>query len=126
VTELLNANGASAALGLLQMQGLVQNIGTSDWTLFLPSDEAAAAFTGDINVFAHIYDVTALSAEALTGMVGGDLMLNSNGGSPVVAIAGGGTEPLTVGGHTVTTADLSIDGGTAIIHIIDGVIPAAL
>jgi len=109
------------ALLALKAEGLDQSLNdpANAWTVFLPNDAALAAFEGTVDLQSHIYITSAVNAEQATGLSGSNITMNS---AKEVAIAGGGTEPLTVGGAAVVVPDLMVEGGQTIVHIIDNVI----
>ena len=116
-----NDGRASDALAALKTAGLDLSLNDDKnaWTVFLPTNEALAAFTGEVSLLTHIYDVAAVDSTQATGLSGNSIAMNDG---TSVDIAGGGTEALTIGGHAVVGADLTGNTSTTIVHIIDGVL----
>jgi len=114
---------ATDALAALKAAGLdlALNDTANEWTVFLPTNEALAAFTGEVNLQTHIYTQAAVNATQATGLSGSSIAMNDG---TEVAIAGGGTEALTIGGAEVVGADLTGNSGNTIVHIISGVLAA--
>jgi len=121
LTALIEQNGGQAALAELHAAGLALalNDPAYSWTLFLPTDEALANANNKFNVQTHFYVLTAVSSEQLLGLNGSSIMMNDG---TQVAIAGGGVAPLTIGGYSVSKADLSVEVGGTVVHMIDGVL----
>ncbi len=122
-------NRARVALEALRVVGFTGSInGSADWTVFLPSDAAleAAGVTPDAlnnDVFQrHIHTVVSIPAEQLLALP--ELTMNDG---TVYMITGGSdatTDPAMIGGVEIIGTDLmSTTGSTAIVHILDGVLP---
>lgn len=121
LTALVEANGGLSALTALKEIGLDQalNDPANAWTVFLPTDAALAEFTGTVNLQSHIYLAAPVNAEQATGLSGTSITMNDGFMQP---IAGGGTEPLTIGGAAVVTPDLTTEAASTIVHMIDAVL----
>ncbi len=121
LTALVEANGGLSALMALKEIGLDQalNDPNNAWTVFLPTDAALAAFTGTVNLQSHIYLAAPVNAEQATGLSGTSITMNDGFMQP---IAGGGTDPLTIGGAAVVTPDLTTEAASTIVHMIDAVL----
>lgn len=102
---------------------------TTEFTVFAPTD-AAFAMLGEENIAALLADSEALSAVLLQHVVAGSTINSVNAyaasGSEIATASGAEIEvliqegALTVGGATVTTADIYTTNG--VIHVIDAVI----
>jgi len=121
LTALVEANGGLSALQAFAAEGLdlALNDPNNTWTVFIPNDDAIAAATGPVDVQNHIVTTGAFNSTDITGLVGSPVTVNSG---TDFEVGGGGTEPLTFGGHNFVTPDLMVGTGPVIVHIIDGVL----
>ena len=126
LADALRANGMTTLASAIETIDIAELIGSEEFTLFGPDDEAFLSLTADdtADLLAdpdqlatvlgnHVVDER-LDSSALAGMTS---VTTLNGEALPVVVDG---ETITIGGAAVVTADLDAGGGT--IHVIDGVI----